>query len=153
MTVNQEMFAVIDGYITELPHLHRQYSWEVKPEDNGTCGTTRCIAGWATWEAARMYGLLSRKREQTDDSVRERLADLLGLPSTEAFEDEHYYHRYHRTDFAVIGGRVLGLTGEQAESLFHDMNNERVAARVHAFATTGQDLPAEEWDRFDEDDD
>lgn len=150
MTVNQKMFAEIDEIISSLPELHRQFGWEEKPEENGTCGTTRCVAGWAVWLAAREHGLLSRKRDETGEEVRARLADILNLPQPDE-DAEHYYNGCARTDYPLIGGKVLGLSGEQAHTLFHDMHNKRVAARVHAFATTGQDLPDEEWDRFDED--
>lgn len=149
MTVNQKMFAEIDEIISSLPELHRQHGWEERPEENGTCGTTRCVAGWAVWLAAKEHGLLSRKRDETTIEVRKRLADILDLPHDS--DDEYYYNGCYRTDYDMIGGKLLGLSGGQAHTLFHDMHNKRVAARVHAFATTGQDLPDEEQERFAED--
>lgn len=148
MTVNQKMFGVVYGLLIEFPELHSQPSWETKPEDTGKCGTTRCTAGWATWVAARDHGLLTRKRQYTDADIRRRLAERLGL--TEESLSGWYYEDYTFDSYAVIGGHVLGLNDDQAHSLFHDMNNERVVARVKSFAETGEDISEEEYDRFDD---
>lgn len=148
MTVNQEAFRDIHGLITEFPELHNQNTWEDDPATTGHCGTTRCAAGWATWVAARNAGLLTRKRQMTDHTVREELAVLLGITG-ENTEDDPYYSGYCHTDYPVIGGTVLGLTGEQATSLFHDYNHDRVAARIKSFAETGEDLSDEEREAYD----
>lgn len=142
MTVNQKMFAEIHELITEFPELHRQSAWETDPQETVDCGTTRCVAGWAVWLAAREHGLLSRKREFTDGTVRQELADLLGVTAQD-IEDDWYLSEYGPTGYPVLGAKVLGLDGEQAYNLFHDFNNERVAARVKSYAETGADLPQE----------
>lgn len=142
--INREMFAEIYKLITEFPELHRQASWETDPEHTGYCGTTRCIAGWATWIGARNHGLLTRKRQMTDDCIREALVDRLGLTES-GFTNGEYYDEYSVYSHPVIGGTLLGLDDDQAHSLFHDMHNKRVVARVKSFAETGADISEEEY--------
>lgn len=149
MTVNREMFAEIHKLITEFPELHDQHTWSAHPEDTGKCGTTRCVAGWAVWLGAKEAGLLSRKREMTDAWVRMHLADRLGVQTAD-YEDNWYYNGYTRTEYPVLGGKLLGLEGDQASSLFHDMNADRVVARVRSYAETGEDLSEEQLDSFDD---
>jgi hypothetical protein len=140
MAVNKKMFQEIYEFIMQFPELHYQGSWETDPAHTGNCGTTRCIAGWATWIGARDAKLLSRKRDMTSIGIREALADRLGLREGH-LDDEEYYYAYHHSDYAVLGGQLLGLTGEQAQSLFHDLSGDRVLARVKSFAETGEDIP------------
>jgi hypothetical protein len=146
--INQKMFGEIHALITEFPELHNQNTWESSPEENNTCGTTRCIAGWATWLGARDAGLLNRKREEATLSVRHTLATHLGI-GTGTYDYEEYLGRYGRHEYAPLAATLLGLTGEQAAALFHDMNRDRVVARVKSYAETGADLSEEEWERFE----
>lgn len=136
MTVNQEAFREIHSLILQFPMLHRQQSWETGPEHTGLCGTTRCIAGWATWLKARELGLLSQKREMTSEGIRDQVAGALGL------EDSEY---------ETIGRVVLGLNPEQANDLFWDMNKDRVVARVESYAVTGEDISDRMFDSYDMD--
>jgi hypothetical protein len=148
MPVNRKMFAEIHELISAFPELHNQHYWEEDDaEATGSCGTTRCIAGWATWLGAKEHGLLNRKREGTTASVRDALADRLGL-CMDDFEDDTYLCGAARTDYAPLGAALLGLTGDQARSLFHDMNGKRVQARVKSYAETGADLSESEIDSF-----
>lgn len=140
MSINQKMFGEIHQLLTEFPELHRQSAWETDPAHTGRCGTTRCVAGWAVWLGAKEAGLLDRKRQFTDDTVRERLADHLGVEQSD-FEEDWYLGDYTRTDYPVLGAKLLGLVGGQAHSLFHDHDDARVAERVRSFAETGADLP------------
>jgi hypothetical protein len=149
MSVNQKMFAEIHELITEFPELHEQNNWETDPVHTGNCGTTRCIAGWAAWIGARDHGLLSRKRQMTALPVREALAARLNL-SREDTEDSWYYSGCHLSDHALLGGKLLGLDDDQAYSLFHDLNDNRAAARVKSYAETGMDISPEEFEKFDE---
>jgi hypothetical protein len=149
MAINRKMFAEIHGLITEFPELHDQQTWEVGREETGKCGTTRCIAGWATWIAARDHGLLSRKRETTTEDVRHALAGRLGLVMADR-DSQWYYGDYDVADYPVIGGHLLGLSSDEAYSLFHDMDDERVVARVKSYAETGEDISEEEFERYDD---
>lgn len=136
MTVNKAMFAEVHRLITEFPELHDQRNWELPAEKSDTCGTTRCIAGWAVWVKAKELGLLDRKRQLTDFEMRDRIREALGIDSI------------YGTNYDVLGKVILGLDDEVAENLFHDFNQKRALARVKSFATTGEDLPNEKYDRF-----
>lgn len=145
MTINRPMFAEIHKMIVQFPELHEQSSWETDPEDTGKCGTTRCVAGWATWLGASTMGLLSRKREFTDGRVRRTMAIRLGIEDGDL---RGYLSDYSPDDYPVLGATLLGLSEDQASSLFHDFNHERVVARVKSFAETGEDISEEEFERF-----
>lgn len=135
MTVNREAFTAVVGLITEFPELHNPRSWESDPEDTGHCGTTRCIAGWATWWKAREMGLLSKKRQFTDEEIRRAVAEEMGL--------DHPHHHY-----SDIGQAVLGLDRYEAMDLFDDMNDTRALARAQSYAAHGHDLTDEELASF-----
>ena len=146
MAINRAMFAEIDQLLNQFPELHDQNFWETDPQETGKCGTTRCVAGWAVWLAARDHGLLTQKRQMVDIQVRSELVERLGL-TTDDLEGE-YYEDAVLTDHPVLGGILLGLTAEQAHSLFHDFDNDRVADRVESYAKTGEDIPEEEWENY-----
>lgn len=134
MAVNQEAFQDIGELINDFPELHDQAHWETHPVNTGRCGTTRCIAGWATWWKAREMGLLSQKRQPTDQEIRDAVAREVDARCA---------------DHKAIGRIVLGLVYDEAESLFHDMNNVRALARVESYAVNGRDLTDEEAEIFD----
>lgn len=134
MTVNREAFRGVHELITSFPELHDQRSWEAPPEKTGKCGTTRCIAGWATWWKACEMGLLSQKRQPTDEEIRKAVARELGIGSA--------HHEY-------IGAAVLGLDEDQAEELFQDFNSARAVVRVKAYADTGEDISIVDYSAFD----
>jgi hypothetical protein len=143
MTVNRKMFAEIHALITEFPELHHQGSWEANPHYRNTCGTTRCIAGWATWLAAKEHGLLSRKRDMLNTGMLQQLAEVFNLSDAENDAND-YLSVYPVAFHPVIGAHVLGLTDSQAQSLFFDFDHERAVARVWSFAKTGHDLSEDE---------
>lgn len=45
-TINRDLFRKIHEQITNHPESHDQGSFEGV---DYTCGTTRCVAGWANW--------------------------------------------------------------------------------------------------------
>lgn len=142
---NQEMFQRVHAMLTEFPMLHRQKFWE---EDdtalNGSCGTTRCVAGWAVWLKALDMGLVSRKREAVRNDLLLDVADHVGADT----EDE-YGDRIDRDDlYKDVGGALLGLDAVDAEHLFMDMVDGRVTRRVKSYAETGEDISDEEWDEL-----
>lgn len=128
--VNQEAFRDIHALIVEFPELHDQRGWEAPPENTGLCGTTRCLAGWATWWKAREVGLLSQKRQLTDMGIRRAVAREL---------------RIARIGHQEIGAAVLGLSPQKAASLFYDFNRDRVPVRVKSYADNGHDISDDEF--------
>lgn len=96
----------IKDQITQRPWLHDQTDWEVK----SSCGTRRCIAGWA--------GLLH------EDEMKAEIARLTeqGEFNTESAKRKTML----RLDaFAAVGQKTLGLNDEQASYLFWLVGNER----------------------------
>lgn len=132
--VNKKAFEDISELITKFPELHDQRTWEAPPEKTGRCGTTRCIAGWATWWKAHKMGLLTQKRQATDLDIRLAVAGAL---------------RIDFADHEAIGAAVLGLSEDEATALFHDFDRVRAVARVKSYAETGKDLDGNDdlWDR------
>lgn len=130
MTVNKEAFKAVYELINNFPELHNQSDWEAVH----SCGTTRCVAGWATWWKATQMELLSEKHRPTDEHIRFAIALDLKLDYS---------------DYDSLGQAILGLSNEDALSLFHDFNNYRVLARVESFARKGRDLQGEEWDPYE----
>lgn len=137
---DQEKFREIHEILTQFPELHHQNFWEAEPEDNGSCGTTRCVAGWAVWLAAKDMGLMSRKRDTTSHDVLSAVAREHGITDPEYTSSGVLY--------PVVGARILGLDEDEAGSLFHDMNGARVVRRVASYAETGEDISDEEFDQF-----
>lgn len=131
MTVDQEMFQEIHTLISEFPELHHQSSWQAGPEERNTCGTTRCIAGWAVWLKARELKLISRKREMIDYDMLEAVADHMGVKIR---------HLSHDGRYEILGAAILGLDHNEAASLFYDMVGERAVTRVKSYAERGHDL-------------
>lgn len=140
MTVNRKMFRELDEIIMEFPELHHQASWQSSPEQNGTCGTTRCIAGWAVWLKAKELGLVSRKRDDIDRDLLVQVAQHLGINRAE----------YQRQDelYGEAGALILGLDGWEADSLFHDYSTVRVPVRVKSYAETGHDITELEYSEY-----
>jgi hypothetical protein len=130
---NQEMFRKIDGVLTLFPELHHQTFWQATAEQANRCGTTRCVAGWAVWFKAKEMGLLSRKRDWVEDEVLMMVGREIGLGV-----DLCAYGR--GTAYAELGAALLDLDEDEADDLFQDFNNDRVAARVASYAKTGEDL-------------
>lgn len=131
---NRKAFADIHALLVQFPELHNQTNWEAPADENSSCGTTRCLAGWATWWKAHKMGLLTQKRQVTDRDIRFAVAREL---------------RLEFADHAIIGAAVLGLSEDEATAIFHDFDRVRVVARVKSYAETGKDLDGNDdlWDR------
>ncbi len=134
----EEAFQEVHALLTEFPELHYQGRWEYDNADTTRCGTTRCLAGWAVWVQARRLGLLTRKRDLTSYDVRWAVAASVGIDlsrSTVAYAGDAYYTR--------VSAAILGLSWDAASSLFFDLDDKRVTARVKSFALTRVDLSHE----------
>lgn len=139
--VNQEMFQRVNTMLTEFPELHDQTYWEeADTEATGSCGTTRCVAGWAVWLKALDLGLVSRKRDTVDTNMLHDVADHVGVPT----EDEDGCEIGSGDLYELVGAKLLGLSQDDADNLFTDMNKHRVTRRVASYATTGKDISNEE---------
>lgn len=146
MTVNQELFQKIESVITEFPMLHHQRYWEANDtEENGSCGTTRCIAGWAVWFKAVELGLVSRKRDPVDNDMLHQVAEHMGV---DVRDPDYGDFRSDAALYTETGAKLLGLDHDTAYNLFNDLVDKRAVARVTAFATTGADISNEEFDRL-----
>lgn len=135
-TVNREYFQKILDLTIEYPELHNQESWEAPPEHTGRCGTTRCIAGWAVWLKAHELGLLSQKRDRVNRVMLYRVAEAIGVGTSDIYATDRLYVR--------IGSAILGLSVRDGRVLFLDMSNERTLARLKSYAERGHDLTPDE---------
>lgn len=139
---NQELFRQIDGVLTEFPMLHCQQYWqEADTHATGSCGTTRCVAGWAVWFKAVELGLVSRKRDHVDLKMVRAVARSVNVDTTDEYGSELGMHSL----YTAVGGELLGLDSDDAGYLFMDMNGGRVARRVQSYALTGSDISDEEY--------
>jgi hypothetical protein len=141
MPVNREMFAEIDKLITAFPELHRQNYWqEDDTEATGSCGTTRCVAGWAVWLKAKEMGLVTRKRDYVALDVLYAVAEHLGINTKDGYGARYGQDRMYMT----VGARLLGLNKDKAHALFMNMSDDLVAARVKSYAEAGEGNPDKE---------
>ncbi len=116
ITPNIELFAKIDRRLTEEEGLLEMTSWEQDGEAT-SCGTTRCVAGWAIYETTG-FPLWQIGDEDTTTATRQ-LAHRLGFASS--------------FDFESIGRELLGLTNVEAGRLFYrDNETAREAVRLYA---------------------
>lgn len=137
-----EAFQEVNDLLIEFPELHYQGRWE-SDTTISRCGTTRCVAGWAVWVQARKLGLLTRKRDLTDIAIRQAVAASVDIDlsrSTAAGACDAYYTR--------VGAAILGLGRTEATSLFYDLDDKRVTARVASFALTREDISEQEFEAF-----
>lgn len=107
MITGKELAQRILDQITAHPETHNQDTWS---NENGACGTTYCIAGWAVALNAEP-GEDARRNAVT----RARLARELAAP------DAHW---------PTLGQKLLGLSEEAAEDLF--FSHTKVAPRILA---------------------
>lgn len=134
-----EAFQEVNALLIEFPELHYQGRWE-SDDTFHRCGTTRCVAGWAVWAQARRLGLLTRKRDLTNASIRRAVARSVGV---DLYDDAAFFPG--DLYFSRVGGVILGLSPDDASGLFMDMNSKRVVARVASYAATGKDISTEEF--------
>lgn len=132
LKVNRDMFREIHDLTEMFPELHAQECWQAPSGENGRCGTTRCIAGWAVWLKAREMGLINRKRDTLDIGMLRQVGRQAGADMDDVFGWDSLYE--------VISRKILGLDNRAANSLFHDMNNARVLDRLKSYADHGHDL-------------
>lgn len=87
--------AILDLLRLE-PALHRQRTWErdyiddgalVQPGATETCGTTRCVGGWAIW---LHHGSVQAATGDEDSTARAIAQELLGIDYEDA-ESLFYY--------------------------------------------------------------
>ncbi|QMP84435.1 hypothetical protein HUN42_00057 [Streptomyces phage Dagobah] len=106
--VNRELFQKIHEVITLHPEQHDQSVWE---EPDPTCGTTRCVAGWAiTLTTGKpVYG-----KGYVLHPATLALGKRPGVPS--------------------IAGELLGLNDAEADVLFYRTGSDKARDVVKAFA-------------------
>lgn len=106
MTINQPLFQLVLDQIRMEPESHHQGSWEF----TNSCGTTRCVAGWAIHIAT-------------------------GLGVVEAC-NEYRRMQDHPQNVAAM---LLGLTDLERDDLFYDMDRDNVLRKVEMYAMKGRD--------------
>lgn len=98
----------IKDQVTARPWLHDQTDWEIK----SSCGTRRCIAGWA--------GLLH------EEEMKAEITQLMGRGKFEDVLDPGKRKTMLRLEaFSAVGQKTLGLNDDQASYLFWHAGNER----------------------------
>lgn len=109
MPYNVDLMLQVREQITAYPETHDQDSYE----SNYGCGTTRCIAGWAIFF-----------HKGVQESIYEGRS-----------EDSHPW-RYRDSD--GIAAELLGLDDDEADSLFHCMDDDRAVNRLDALIEKGK---------------
>lgn len=139
---DQKMFQRVNSILIEFPELHRQQYWqEGDTAINNSCGTTRCVAGWAVWLKATDLELISRKRDDVTRDVLHSVAASVGVDTEDKYGDPKDLDSLYQE----VGAKLLGLDYDEAHSLFLDMSNGRVTHRVESYAATGEDISDEEY--------
>lgn len=114
---NVDLMLAIRQQITAHPESHEQRFWAQRTE----CGTTYCIAGWAVTLTGKAMEWRSRPGPSAEIEGAWRVSDLHG-----------------GRGISAVAADLLGLTGEEAESLFHQGNNARALARLDELIETGK---------------
>ncbi|HKZ21197.1 MAG TPA: hypothetical protein VJQ57_13940 [Acidimicrobiia bacterium] len=122
MTINTERFRKIQEQIEREPESLDMVSWEDHRPPFRTCGTTRCVAGWAVFNETGQP-LFTEQHDLSGPTLL--LAAQLGIPEG-----------FHRVGSVVsaIAEKLLGLDEEDAETLFHSVPNGVAVKIVAAFA-------------------
>ena len=138
--MNTELFQKIHKQITEHPDTFNMESWE-----NTACGTTRCIAGWAIYEALGRKPLFRHERDEHGYlALVGPTPELLALAREESAASGAYGDEI---DYSGLGAALLGLDERVAGILFYAGPNR--AARFVALAAEGKDEEAiDQLDRF-----
>lgn len=104
------------GHIVAHPEDHDQEQWETH---SPSCGTQRCVAGWAVhFEAPQ-----SRHLEGAMQYVADR-------------DNIHYDY----ITFSNIGRHLLGLTYAEADELFFEVDNEQAVELLRQYAAGSNDV-------------
>jgi hypothetical protein len=117
MSINIPLFQKIDQRLEEDESLLEMSTWE--DHAGTTCGTTRCVSGWAIHEktGTPLYAHGQAGARGDHHPAIAELAEELGV------ED----------DFEVIGAKLLGLTPAEASRLFYASNDKaREAVTLYA---------------------
>lgn len=129
MTYNVELFRRINEVISAHPKEHDQTAWEMCSFE---CGTVRCVAGWAIFlkTGANLYvrpTLVDDGETTLSPQVHELAGELGVLPSVPA-----------------VARELLGLTRDEAASLFYSAEDEEARALVGHVAA-GRTDEARRW--------
>lgn len=143
--LNIDAIASVIGYLLLFPENHDQDSWyaglpnffqTAEQLRRPKCGTTMCLAGWAT-------SLFAPDRAIFSGGENVYLPDPNGeffvFGKTEGYYDEVSVESYAR--------EVLGLTHEQAFTLFYTLTNEEI---IPALRYIVGNPDAEDWEICEE---
>lgn len=105
---NTEMFTRIMNQISDHPETHNQASWEWAVS---SCGTTRCVAGWALhfWGVDQGFGHLD--------------LDYLRAEYVKANPAVRCWPSAGAT-YVEIGADILGLENSEAHHLFVEIQDQ-----------------------------
>lgn len=124
--MNRELFQKIHDVISVDPESFEMTSWET---DGTLCGTTRCIAGWAVSIAAD-GPVFNPDYEAPNARVYSgevyALAESMGIGTA-------------GLSVPCLAERLLGLSEHQANAVFFNFDNARMAEYVEAAANGDTD--------------
>lgn len=127
--INTAMFQRIHHQITTHPESHNQSFFEMAAV---SCGTTRCVAGWAVWFEAE------DRPELGGGAVFEIASTYLeveGLPAPGSPAAGG------RIASEIAAAHILGLDTDAADRLFYTLDNDRAVECVEELAAGS--IPAE----------
>lgn len=136
--MNIELFGKIDEVISPRPGridslAFNMDSWE---DDSYSCGTTRCVAGWAIYFATGEASVYDRSGRHSNSVL-----ELAGSLGTWLYDTDDAYE----ADLEDLAAKLLGLS-RQERRLFY--TSEEVAAEfVHLAAQGKLDEAREVLDR------
>lgn len=118
---NAELFAKIRDVIKASPEGHEQSTFESET----SCGTTRCVAGWAIYLETGVPVFMSDSSIVLSPEAR-ALELRLGLVRGDFENDVDMVH--------AIARELLGLSEQQAHQLFYRFSNQGALELVERYA-------------------
>lgn len=109
--MNRELMIRVRDQITQHPETHDQAHWGRR---GPSCGTTRCIAGWAVH-----FGL-----PESDQNWEDELLGG-GAQLESAFDVER--------DIELVAADLLGISYNQADKLFFEWDNVEALALLDEY--------------------
>ena len=111
---NVDLMLQVRDQITSHPETHFQGMFERDHHvlDNGSCGTTRCIAGWAIFFA-------------TGNTVQKECFAWPPLSQMEKHPEG-------------MGAKLLGLTDDEAHKLFYQMDEHKALELLDEYIEKGK---------------
>lgn len=109
---NVEMFKKIHNQITLHPETHHQGTFE----EGQSCGTTRCVAGWAI----HLWGV--------ENGFAGSVNDLMGMYVANHMNPNEW------VEIEDAAGHLLGLSEREAYQLFYNFNEPDVVRMVSEYA-------------------